>query len=205
MNQITLDGVLITPSKVVCVGRNYVEHIHELGNEVPDEMVLFVKPNSAISSSLLASHNGDELHYEGEISFLYQNGKFSAVAFGIDLTKRSIQNVLKSKSLPWERSKAFNGSAVFSEFVSLQPQASLLGLTLSINNTLIQEGDTQLMLYKPDEILAEIQTFMALTDGDIVMTGTPKGVGKIIAGDVYIGIVTQNGKPLVSHQWTASV
>lgn len=205
MNQITLDGILITPSKVVCVGRNYVEHIHELGNEVPDGMVLFVKPNSAISTSLLASHNGDELHYEGEISFLYQNGKFSAVAFGIDLTKRSIQNVLKSKSLPWERSKAFNGSAVFSEFVSLQPEASLLGLTLSINNTLIQEGDTQLMLYKPDEILAEIQSFMALTDGDIVMTGTPKGVGKIIAGDVYIGTVTQNGKTLVSQQWTASV
>jgi len=205
MNQITLDGILITPSKVVCVGRNYVEHIHELGNEVPNEMVLFVKPNSAISSSLLASHNGDELHYEGEISFLYQNGKFSAVAFGIDLTKRSVQNVLKSKSLPWERSKAFNGSAVFSEFVSLQPEASLLGLTLSINNTLIQEGDTQLMLYKPDEILAEIQTFMALTNGDIVMTGTPKGVGKIIAGDVYIGTVTQNGKTLVSQQWTASV
>jgi 2-keto-4-pentenoate hydratase/2-oxohepta-3-ene-1,7-dioic acid hydratase in catechol pathway len=127
------------------------------------------------------------------------------VAFGIDLTKRSIQNVLKSKSLPWERSKAFNGSAVFSEFVSLQPEASLLGLTLSINNTLIQEGDTQLMLYKPDEILAEIQSFMALTDGDIVMTGTPKGVGKIIAGDVYIGTVTKNGKTLVSQQWTASV
>lgn len=205
MNQITLDGILITPSKVVCVGRNYVEHIHELGNEVPNEMVLFVKPNSAISSSLLASHNGDELHYEGEISFLYQNGKFSAVAFGIDLTKRSVQNVLKSKSLPWERSKAFNGSAVFSEFVPLQPEASLLGLTLSINDTLIQEGDTQLMLYKPDEILAEIQTFMALTDGDIVMTGTPKGVGKIIAGDVYIGTVTQNEKTLVSQQWTASV
>ncbi|MGF1871848.1 fumarylacetoacetate hydrolase family protein [Photobacterium indicum] len=205
MNQITLDGSSITPNKVVCVGRNYVEHIHELGNEVPNEMVLFVKPNSAISSSLLASHNGDELHYEGEISFLYQNGKFSAVAFGIDLTKRSVQNVLKSKSLPWERSKAFNGSAVFSEFVSLQPEASLLGLTLSINNTLIQEGDTQLMLYKPDEILAEIQSFMALTDGDIVMTGTPKGVGKIIAGDVYIGTVTQNGKTLVSQQWTASV
>lgn len=205
MNQITLDGAPITPSKVVCVGRNYVEHINELGNEVPDEMVLFVKPNSAISSSLLASHNGDELHYEGEISFLYKNGKFSAAAFGIDLTKRSVQNVLKSKSLPWERSKAFNGSAVFSEFVSLQPEVSLLGLTLSINNTLIQEGDTQLMLYKPDEILAEIQTFMALTDGDIVMTGTPKGVGKIIAGDVYIGTVTQNEKTLVSHQWTASV
>ncbi|EAS41427.1 FAA hydrolase family protein [Photobacterium profundum] len=205
MNQITLDGAPITPSKVVCVGRNYVEHIHELGNEVPNEMVLFVKPNSAISSSLLALHNGDELHYEGEISFLYQNGKFSAVAFGIDLTKRSVQNVLKSKSLPWERSKAFNGSAVFSEFVSLQPEASLLALTLSINETLIQEGDTQLMLYKPDEILAEIQSFMALTDGDIVMTGTPRGVGKIIAGDVYTGTVTQNGKPLVSHQWTASV
>ncbi|MGF1889780.1 fumarylacetoacetate hydrolase family protein [Photobacterium profundum] len=205
MNQITFNGSLVTPSKVVCVGRNYVEHIHELGNEVPNEMVLFVKPNSAISSSLLASHNGDELHYEGEISFLYQNGKFSAVAFGIDLTKRSVQNVLKSKSLPWERSKAFNGSAVFSEFVSLQSEPSLLGLTLSINNTLIQEGDTQLMLYKPDEILAEIQSFMTLTDGDIVMTGTPKGVGKIIAGDVYIGTVTQNGKTLIRHQWTASV
>ena len=114
MNTITLlstdnSAQLITPSKVVCIGRNYVDHIKELANEMPDQMVVFIKPNSAISTRLFAKHNDDALHFEAELSFLYQGGKFTAVALGLDLTKREVQGTLKAKGLPWERAKAFDG------------------------------------------------------------------------------------------------
>lgn len=203
MNHVRFNDRLLSPSKIVCVGRNYVEHIHELGNEIPEHMVLFIKPNSAITASLTAFHGNDKLHYEGEIAYLYQGGKFVAAGFGFDLTKRAVQSALKAKSLPWERSKAFNGSAVFSEFVLLPENAQPLGLTLYINDRLVQQGDTTLMLYQPDEILAEIQTFIQLEDGDIVMTGTPKGVGRVKAGDVYTGALVQNGQLLVRQSWLA--
>lgn len=180
----------ITPSKVVCIGRNYVDHIKELANEIPDEMVVFIKPNSAISSTLLSLHNGDALHYEAELSFLYQGGKFTAVALGLDLTKREVQGKLKAKGLPWERAKAFDQSAVFSDFVSInQTDITQLNLSLMINNDPKQQGGVTLMMAKPDEILKELQTFLSLEDGDIVMTGTPKGVGVITQSDDFFGQV----------------
>jgi 2-keto-4-pentenoate hydratase/2-oxohepta-3-ene-1,7-dioic acid hydratase in catechol pathway len=180
----------ITPSKVVCIGRNYVDHIKELANEMPDEMVVFIKPNSAISSTLLAMHNDDALHYEAELSFLYQAGKFTAVALGLDLTKREVQGKLKVKGLPWERAKAFDKSAVFSDFVSIeQEDIKNLNLSLLINDDLKQQGGVNLMMAKPDDILKELQTFLSLEDGDIVMTGTPKGVGLIAPSDNFVGQV----------------
>lgn len=211
------DKTRITPSKIVCIGRNYVDHIHELDNEVPDEMVVFFKPNSAISSSLNSKHLEDELHYEAELSFLYQQGRFTAVALGLDLTKRGVQSTLKAKGLPWERAKAFDGSAVFSEFVCFekagltQDNFSQLTLALSINTEQKQQGGVALMMVKPDEILAELQTFTQLEDGDIVMTGTPKGVGVIHAGDSFTGQIylddTSEQKsivePMLSCQWLA--
>ncbi|MBU2871793.1 fumarylacetoacetate hydrolase family protein [Colwellia sp. E2M01] len=201
----------LTPSKVICIGRNYVEHIKELDNEVPEQMVVFLKPNSAISNTLNAEHNSDTLHYEAELCFLYQSGKFSAVALGLDLTKRDVQSKLKAKGLPWERAKAFDGSAVFSDFVSLDNvEQSALTLSLSINDKLIQQGGVSLMMFKPDEILADLQSFLTLTDGDIVMTGTPKGVGVIAAGDNYTGQVylhkadsSASDNVLVNCQWQA--
>ncbi|MGF1702163.1 fumarylacetoacetate hydrolase family protein [Photobacterium makurazakiensis] len=201
MKSIRFGSAEITPNKIVCVGRNYVAHIHELGNEIPEEMVLFLKPNSAISDQLLATHNEDALHYEAELSYLYQGGKFTAVAVGLDLTKRDVQSKLKAKSLPWERSKAFNGSALFTDFVPL-PEQGELGLCLSINNECVQQGGTSLMIYSPEVILSEVLSFMALEDGDIIMTGTPAGVGKVPTDAVFEASLTCDEQTLLSQQWS---
>lgn len=203
MNTVLLNGHKIIPSKVICIGRNYVDHIIELGNQVPVQMVVFVKPNSAISCELAAFHQ-EELHYEGELCFIYQQGKFSAVGFGLDLTKRGLQNELKAKGLPWERAKSFDGSAVFSDFVSLANIDESLSLELKIDEQLVQAGGISLMSYQPDAILRELQTFMTLEDGDIVMTGTPKGVGVIKAGALFKGRVLQGSRCLVAGSWLAN-
>jgi len=206
MQSVTLNNQTITPSKVICIGRNYVDHIAELGNEVPDEMVVFFKPNSAIAKQLNACHQ-ESLHYEAELCFLYQQGRFSAVAIGLDLTKRGLQGQLKAKGLPWERAKAFDGAAVFSEFVTIDGIDDALSLELMIDGNIVQAGGVALMMYKPDVILAQLQEFVTLAEGDVVMTGTPKGVGEIIAGSEFTGkVVYQNqnqNKTLVSASWIA--
>jgi len=203
MKTVIVDKKQVTPSKIICIGRNYVDHIAELGNEVPDEMVVFLKPNSAISSQLQSFHQ-EVLHYEAELCFLYQQGQFSAVAIGLDLTKRTLQAQLKSKGLPWERAKAFNGAAVFSDFVPINEIDNDLSLVLSIDGNLTQAGGVELMMVKPDDILTQLQEFMDLEDGDIVMTGTPKGVGKIVTGSQFIGKVICQDKTLVSATWLAN-
>ena len=202
MKQVLLNNQLITPSKVICIGRNYVEHIAELGNQTPAQMVVFIKPNSAISSQLSAFHQ-EPLHYEAELCFVYQQGKFTAVGLGLDLTKRGLQSELKSQGLPWERAKSFNGAAVFSDFVALDTIEQSLSLELEIDGNLIQAGGVEQMIYQPDIILADLQTFLTLEDGDIVMTGTPKGVGVINAGSRFTGRVLQHGKCLVAGDWLA--
>ncbi len=202
MNKIIVENREVIPSKIVCVGQNYVKHIQELGNEIPDNMVLFIKPNSSISEKLVSFHE-EQIHYEGEISFLVEEGRFSAVGFGLDLTKRSLQKKLREQGLPWERSKAFDGAAVFSEFVSINDSAALFSVDLSINGKTVQSGDVNHMIYKPGEILAEILTCMTLNDGDIVMTGTPSGVGIFSPGDEFVGQISENDKPIVSASWVA--
>lgn len=200
MNTIKLNNKPITPSKVVCIGRNYVDHIKELNNETPTQPVIFMKPNSSISDEI--KFNGiDAIHYEAELSFMVQSGKLSAVGFGLDLTKREIQSQLKAKGLPWERAKAFDGSAVFSEFFSFADIKDLR-LELFINGKLQQSGGYDLMLYKPDDIYQEISSFMTLADGDIIMTGTPKGVGEINLGDVYIGRIYSKDTLFLEKKWT---
>lgn len=202
MNTVTVNKKQISPSKIVCVGRNYVEHIDELGNEVPSEMVLFVKPNSAISQTLPSRHS-EQLHYEAELCFVYHQGQFCAVGIGLDLTKRVLQSQLKSKGLPWERAKAFNGSAVFSEFVAMPTDLQAITFGLAINGKLSQFGHIGLMIYSPQEILTEILSFMDLFDGDIVMTGTPKGVGVINASDDFRLELKQGSEVITSCQWQA--
>lgn len=199
---VNLDKRTFTPSKIVCIGRNYVDHIHELGNEIPNEMVVFNKPNSAISTQLQSFHQ-EQLHYEGELCFLVDKGQFVGVGFGLDLTKRGLQSKLKEKGLPWERAKAFNGAAVLSDFVSIDMIDDSLSLELTINGEVIQAGGVELMMYKPKDILTELATFIDLEDGDVVMTGTPKGVGVVNAGDVFLAKVLHGQKTLLSHQWTA--
>ena len=201
MNSIKVDGKCVIPSKVVCVGRNYVEHIKELNNEIPSSMVLFMKPNSAITDSLHTVKQ-TPAHYEGEISFLIRSGKIYAVGFGLDLTDRTLQNELKTKGLPWERAKAFDGAAVMSEFVTIrESEIENLSMQLWINDTLVQEGGVDLMIYKPQNILEEINTFMTLEENDIVMTGTPKGVGSFAKDDIFVGKIFSLEKELISRTW----
>ena len=203
MNSIKLDSESFIPSKIVCIGRNYLEHIRELGNETPEQMVIFNKPNSAISPNLRAT-SGEPLHYEGEICFMVRNNQFHALGFGLDLTRRELQSTLKAKGLPWERAKSFNGAACFSDFVSLgDTPLESLSLELDINGELRQQGGYDLMMHKPQQILAEIQEFMDLEDGDIIMTGTPKGVGQVQAGDRFSGRVLADDRILISHEWVA--
>ena len=203
MNSIKLESSSFTPSKIVCIGRNYLEHIKELGNETPDEMVIFNKPNSAISNRLHATC-GEPLHYEGEICFMVRDNKLHALGFGLDLTRRELQSKLKAKGLPWERAKAFGGAACFSDFVTLGDiELASLALQLEINGELRQDGGYDLMMHKPAQILAGIQEFMQLEDGDIIMTGTPKGVGQVQAGDQFVGRIIADGQILVSQAWQA--
>lgn len=204
MNSVNVENRVVTPSKVVCIGRNYVEHIAELGNEIPDEMVVFNKPNSSISTQLF-SHHQEQLHYEGELCFVIENDQISAVGFGLDITKRDLQSKLKAKGLPWERAKAFNGSVVFSDFVSIGQEQidETLSLELSINDEIIQVGGVELMMYKPRDILSELKTYTDINDGDIIMTGTPKGVGLIYEGARFKGRVLSRKEELVSVSWTA--
>jgi 2-keto-4-pentenoate hydratase/2-oxohepta-3-ene-1,7-dioic acid hydratase in catechol pathway len=235
----------ITPSKIVCIGRNYVAHAKELGNAVPSTQIIFLKPNSAISTTLTSSshsfktsladnstgsaadstansainsvannsespsddshNNSAQLHhYESELCFLIKNNEISAVAFGLDLTRRATQQRLKEKGLPWERAKVFDGAAVFSHFVSIEPtDIAKLSLSLTINNSLVQQGDVSMMLFKPTDIINEVLSFLSLEDGDIIMTGTPAGVGVINKGDEFKGSVYLNKKHLIKKKWLA--
>jgi 2-keto-4-pentenoate hydratase/2-oxohepta-3-ene-1,7-dioic acid hydratase in catechol pathway len=204
MNSIKLESGSFTPSKIVCIGRNYLEHIKELGNETPEQMVIFNKPNSAISERLHATR-GEPLHYEGEICFMVRDNKLHALGFGLDLTQRELQSKLKARGLPWERAKAFDGAACFSDFVTLGDiEPASLSLQLEINGELRQDGGYDLMLHKPAQILAGIREFMTLEDGDIIMTGTPSGVGQVQTGDEFVGRVISDGQTLVSQQWQAA-
>lgn len=199
MKYIKYNNKTITPSKVICIGRNYVEHIKELNNETPDSMVVFNKSNSAISSEL--HYFSEDTRFEGEICFLIQASQIAGIGFGLDLTKADIQNKMKSKGLPWERAKSFDGSAVLSEFVPLTDDITTLRLELYINATLIQFANYDLMIYKPKEMIEEIQSFMSFEDNDIIMSGTPKGVGSYSVGDIFIGKIYSNDELLVESKW----
>ena len=199
MNTINYNNEIITPSKVVCIGRNYVEHIKELNNETPDTMVVFNKTNSAITNSL--EFFTPDTRFEGEICFLIKNNKIDGIGFGLDLTKANIQNKMKAKGWPWERAKSFNKSAVFGEFVKFDGNIKDISMKLFINDNLVQFATYDLMIYKPSQMLQEIQTFMSLEDGDIIMSGTPKGVSTYNRGDIFKGEIYCADKLLVRSEF----
>jgi len=200
MQQIRLDGQCVTPSKIVCIGRNYVEHINELGNEMPTEPVIFIKPNSAITD-VMTFDPQEDIHYEAELTFVVQDGTLSGVGIGLDLTKRAVQSQLKAKGLPWERAKSFDGSAVLSNFVSIPGRIEELSLELYINGELTQLATFDLMLHKPNDILAEVSAFMTCEEGDLIMTGTPKGVGSIQLGATFMARVLSNQQTILENTW----
>jgi len=188
--------------KIICIGRNYAKHIEELENEKPLEPVIFLKPDSAI---LLKKHPfviptfSEEVHYEVEILIkICKLGKhidkkfapkyYKEIGLGIDFTARDLQNKLKEKGLPWEKAKAFDGSAVISEFFPKENyDLANLSFQLFKNNELVQDGNSKNMLWKIDEIIAYVSQFFTLKIGDIIFTGTPAGVGKINPTDVLVG------------------
>lgn len=202
MNRIIINEKSIFPSKVVCIGRNYVEHIKELNNEVPEDMVFFIKPNSSVSHQLVFPSFNKTCHYEAEISFLIEENKISAIGFGLDLTLRDVQSKLKAKGLPWERAKSFRHSAVFSEFKSFNGDISKVGIELYINGELRQKGDYSQMINKPNEIIEDFKTFSDFEDGDILMSGTPSGVGEFKTGDIFIGKILLDNKIIIEERFS---
>ena len=200
MKQIDFNGEKRTPSKVFCIGRNYVEHIEELGNEMPENMVIFNKPNSSVTDTL--RFFTPETRFEGELCLLIERGAIAGLGFGLDLTHADLQNRLKSKGLPWERAKAFDGAAVLSDFIPFTGPMENLRFELYRNGALAQQADYHLMIYKPLEMLDEIQSFMTLEDGDIVMTGTPKGVSTYKRGDRFEAVIFDEDRELLRTEWS---
>ncbi|RTZ18038.1 FAA hydrolase family protein [Vibrio aquaticus] len=203
MSKVKLGDRLVQPTKIVCVGRNYLEHIQELNNAIPDQMVVFSKPTTSISEKLHSFHQ-ERLHYEGEICFLIENGELAAVGLGLDLTKRDLQSNLKAKGLPWERAKAFDGSAVFSRFIPLDGiSIDDLEIELFINCVRVQKGSVRQMMYPPQVILEELNSYTTLCDGDIIMTGTPQGVGEVHPSDLFLARLKQCDDTLIEIEWVA--
>ncbi len=194
--------IYTSKSKVICIGRNYVEHIHELNNQIPTSPVIFIKPNTAISNHINLPKNRNQLHYEAEIVFAFdKNGSIKAVGLGLDLTDRNLQSELKSKGLPWELAKSFDGSAVLSEFVEMSNlDITKLSFKAYKNGNLIQSGDYKQMIYKPDLIIDFLaKNSISIKENDFLMTGTPKGVGVIEQGDIFeIELFCENKRILIT-------
>ena len=185
--------------KIICIGRNYAEHAKELGNEIPDEPVIFMKPKSA----LLQAHTPfyypeftNELHYEVELVLrVCKNGKYiqerhasnyyNGITIGIDFTARDLQDEAKKKGLPWEKSKAFDNSAAVGKFVDITPELNKKNINFSLqkNKETVQKGNSGDMIFNFDSIVAHISNYFSLNIGDIIFTGTPAGVGECVVGD----------------------
>ena len=189
--------------KIICIGRNYTNHIDELQNERPTEPVVFMKPDSAV---LLKQHPfvlpefSNEVHHEIELIVKinkvgkYIEPKFAhkyydEISVGIDFTARDLQDQLKAKGLPWEKAKAFDGSAVIGEFVSKEQFSSLEDVNFELlkNGEIAQKGNSSLMLWKIDELVAYVSQFFTLKIGDIIFTGTPEGVAAVQPNDILEG------------------
>ena len=190
---------LPSPSKIICVGRNYAEHARELGNEIPESPVLFLKP----PSSLVTLEQGirwntalGECHYECELSIRIgqrlknatseqAKAAIAGVTLGLDLTLRDLQNQLKAKGQPWERAKAFDGACVLGQWLApdMLSDYSNASFELQVNQELRQQGNTANMLFGVVELLVDISQVFSLEPGDVVMTGTPAGVGALESGD----------------------
>jgi acylpyruvate hydrolase len=185
--------------KILCIGRNYADHISELNNERPSEPVIFLKPDTAILKDNEPFYHPDfsnDIHHEIEIVLkINKVGKnieakfahkyYDEIGLGIDFTARDLQSKLKEKGLPWEKAKAFNGSAPISGFVpKIQfDDLSNVNFHLEINGKTVQKGNTEMMLWNFDEIIAEISKYFTLKTGDLIFTGTPAGVGKVVVGN----------------------
>ncbi|QCW99277.1 fumarylacetoacetate hydrolase family protein [Aggregatimonas sangjinii] len=189
--------------KIICIGRNYADHIKELDNERPTDPVVFIKPDSAVlpkEQDFYIPEFSKDVHYEVEvllkikkvgkhISSKFAHTYYDEVGLGIDFTARDLQAQLKEKGLPWEKAKGFDGAAVIGEWRPKTNYKDLNNLDFSLqkNDKIVQNGNTRLMLWKIDELIAYVSRFFTLKKGDIIFTGTPAGVGRIQANDYLSG------------------
>ena len=192
--------------KIICIGRNYVNHAKELGNDIPTEPLFFLKPETAIQPKghpFFIPHFSDEIHYETELVIkINKNGKhieerfahtyYSQIGLGIDFTARDIQEECKAKGLPWERAKGFDGSAQISRFFINKSELDLTNISFQLekNGAIVQSGNSSDMVFNFDKVIAYLSKFYTLKTGDLIYTGTPAGVGKVIAGDTLKGFIT---------------
>ena len=193
--------------KIICVGRNYVEHTKELNNKAPKDPVLFLKPDTAIllkRQPFFIPEFSNNVHHEVEILVkINRIGKhidqkfahkyYDEIGLGIDFTARDLQSQLKEKGLPWEKAKAFDGSAVIGNFVSKTKFSNLNNINFSLkrNDEVVQSGNTLLMQWKIDTLIEYISKYFTLKIGDIIFTGTPSGVGKVISDDILVGFLEE--------------
>ncbi|MDD3265601.1 MAG: fumarylacetoacetate hydrolase family protein [Burkholderiales bacterium] len=216
MRQILLENTEIQLNNIYCIGRNYTEHIHELGNSIPDDMIVFMKPNNALlleNNIIIMPNYSTNVHYECEIvvyinkdadNILESNAVdyIGGIGIGLDLTARDTQDIAKSKGQPWLKAKGFKHSACLSNLIPIKQVNDInnIEFSLEINNKQVQFGNTKDMLYpiyKQIEILSHIY---GLKSGDIIYTGTPSGVGRLNAGDKLQAKI--NG--LIDAKWTVA-
>lgn len=192
--------------KIICIGRNFTDHIEELDNQKPKNPVIFMKPDTSLiqkNQPFFTPAFSDDIHHEIELVIKinrigkYIDQKFAHkyyenITVGLDFTARDLQNDLKVKGLPWEKSKSFDGSALTGKWLNKNEfNLNNLNFHLNINNTLIQKGNTSLMLWKIDEIISYVSQFFTLKIGDLIFTGTPAGVSRLNKEDVLEGFVEE--------------
>lgn len=191
--------------KIICVGRNYAAHAKELNNSVEEEPVIFLKPDTALLSNNQDFYLPDfsnDIHYEAEvvvkinkpgkhIDEKFANRYYDSISVGVDFTARDLQSMLKAKGLPWERAKAFDGSAVIGSFLPLADVGNIadLDFSMNLNGQKVQSANTSEMVFSVDKVIAFVSRFITLKTGDLIYTGTPQGVGKVNVGDHLIGYV----------------
>ena len=185
--------------KIICIGRNYAEHAKELGNEIPENPVIFMKPDTAIlkkGSDFYIPEFSDDVHYELEVVLKISKGgkyiqedkasnHFDEIGLGIDFTARDLQSKLKAKGLPWELAKGFDSSAVVSEFYKKSDfDMRNLSFSLMKNKEKVQDGNTSMMIFSPEKNIEFVSQYFTLKTGDLIFTGTPQGVGKVEENDI---------------------
>ena len=191
--------------KLICIGRNYSNHIAELQNETPDTPIVFLKPDTSIllkkqpffipdfsenvqfELEILVKINRVGKHIAPEFAFIY----YDHIGLGIDFTARDLQEGLKAKGLPWEKAKSFDGSAVIGKWVSKSKFKDLNNITFHLkkNDNIVQTGNTKQMLWNIDTIIAHVSQFFTLKIGDVIFTGTPSGIGAVAPDDILTGFI----------------
>lgn len=200
--------------KIICIGRNYVDHISELNNERPEEPVIFLKPDTAIlpkKTPFTIPEFSKDVQHEVEvlikickvgkyISPKFAHKYYDEIGLGIDFTARDLQAKLKEKGLPWEKAKAFDHSAIIGDFLPKNNYSSLESINFELrkNSEIVQKGSTSMMLWNIDEIVSYVSQFFTLKKGDIIFTGTPKGVAAVKENDVLEGFL--EGKQMFKIQ-----